>query len=266
MEPSEITPPANAPPPISTSLASRLFNVFATPGEVFDEVKDGPPSIGNWLVPVCLSILAGIAFSLIVFSQPAIMQKFRDQFDKQEQALDQQVKDGKITQAQADQGRHYMEMFSGPTMMKISGIVGSNIVSFSSVFGWALVAWLVGRWTLHAPFPYMKAVEVTGLSMMIGVLGGIVTLLMVVSFGALSASPSLALVASQLNLSNKWQAPLGVANFFEIWFAVAVSIGLARLTGVSFGRAASRFFACWLAWKFFWVALGMIFGRGQAAM
>jgi hypothetical protein len=240
-----------------------LFNVIATPGDVFDEVKSGPPSIGNWLVPVCLSILAGIAFSLIVFSQPAILQKLRDQ---QEQALDQQIKDGKITQAQADQGRHYMEIFSSPAMMKIWGIVGANIVSFGSVFGWALIAWLLGRWTLHTQFPYMKAVEVTGLSMMIGILGGIVTLLMVVSLGSLSASPSLALMARQLNWSSKWQAPLGVVNFFEIWFAVVVSIGLARLAGVSVGRAASRFFAFWLAWKFFWVALGLIFGRGQAAM
>src|SRR5258708_38808960 len=111
------------------------------------------------------------------------MQKFRDQFDKQEQALDQQVKDGKITQAQADQGRHYMEMFTGPTMMKISGIMGSLIVSFAAVFGWALVAWVVGRWSLHAPVPYMEAVGLTGLSMVIGVLGRIVPLLVGGVFG-----------------------------------------------------------------------------------
>jgi hypothetical protein len=83
MEPSEITPPASAPPPVvSTSLTSRLFNVIATPGDVFDEVKSGPPSVGNWLLPVFLSVLAGIAFSFVIFAQPAIVQQIRDAQDQ----------------------------------------------------------------------------------------------------------------------------------------------------------------------------------------
>ena len=41
------------------SLAARLLNVFATPGDVFDDVKVAPASTANWLVPALL--LAGPA-------------------------------------------------------------------------------------------------------------------------------------------------------------------------------------------------------------
>jgi len=41
--------PASQPP--TTSLAARLMNVFAVPGEVFDEVKASAHSAGNWLLP-----------------------------------------------------------------------------------------------------------------------------------------------------------------------------------------------------------------------
>ena len=264
MEPPEITPPASAPPPvISTSLASRLFNIIATPGEVFDEVRTSAASAGNWVVPVFLSILAGIAFSLVVFSQPAIVQQIHD---AQDQKLDQLVKEGKMPQEKADQAKAAMEKFTGPTVLAISGVVGSVVASFVRIFWWAFILWLGGRLMLRVRVPYMKAVEVTGLTMMITVLGAVVALLMVVSFGKLSATPSLGVMVDHFDFSNRSHLALGAVNLFTLWFVAVISLGLARLSQDSAGKAAIWIFGYFVAYELFWILVGPFINMGQMAL
>ncbi len=60
-------PPLGTPAP-TTSLAGRLLNVFAAPGEVFEEVKATPPSVANWLVPVIIYAVVG-AISVCMVSE-----------------------------------------------------------------------------------------------------------------------------------------------------------------------------------------------------
>ena len=58
MEQPQLTPeaPPEAPPPPAMSLVGRLLNVFATPGDVFQEVKAAPETAANWLVPALILI------------------------------------------------------------------------------------------------------------------------------------------------------------------------------------------------------------------
>ena len=58
--------------PATTSLVSRLTNVFAAPGEVFDEVKAAEPSVANWMVPVVLMLVLAVAATFLIYSsQPS---------------------------------------------------------------------------------------------------------------------------------------------------------------------------------------------------
>jgi len=58
----------NVPPSISaeklqrpsSSLAGRLLNVFAAPGDVFDGLKTANSSVANWLVPILIVMLVTI--------------------------------------------------------------------------------------------------------------------------------------------------------------------------------------------------------------
>src|SRR5574341_368923 len=81
-------PVAPEPPAPATSLFERLTNVFVAPGEVFDEVKSSRSSVANWLVPVILSALVGVASVFVIFSQDNIVQQVREQ---QELALEKQL-------------------------------------------------------------------------------------------------------------------------------------------------------------------------------
>ena len=124
-----------------TSIWSRLLNVFAAPREVFEEVKNSPPSTSNWLVPALIYVVVGVISSFVIFSQPAIVQQIRDQ---QAKVMDQQVKDGKMTQAQADQATAMMEKFAGPGMLMVFGCVGAVLGSFRHIFWCAFILWLMG--------------------------------------------------------------------------------------------------------------------------
>lgn len=252
-------PPPAAPQQPSMTLLARLLNVFAVPGDVFDDTKTARPCAANWLVPALIACVVGIVAAVIMFSQPTIQQQVREQ---QEKAMEQQVKAGKLTQAQADQAMDMVEKFTGPTMMKVFGAVGAVVVSFVRLFWWGLVLWLLGRFALKAHFSYMKTVEIAGLASMIAILGAVVTLLLIVNLGKLFSTPSLALAVSDFDAKNKSHLLLGAVNVFTFWQVAIMSVGLARLAAVPWARAVLVVFSFWLIWT-----LALVFsGLGQFTM
>jgi hypothetical protein len=248
----ELQPVESRPP--ATSLAGRLLNVFAAPGDVFDEIKTAPPCVSNWLVPVLLAAVVGVISVCIIFAQPGVRQTIHEQHVK---ALDKQVQQGTMTQAQEDQALQVMEKFTGPTMLAILGSFGVVVSSFISIFWWALLLWLFGRWFLRARFDYLKAVEVAGLGSVIITLGLIITALLAASFGRLYATPSLALLVSEFDPSQRVHALLGAVNVIYLWHAGVLSVGLAKLSGAPVAKAAVIVFGYWVLVELLLIAIGL---------
>lgn len=241
------------------SLAARLLNIFAVPGEVFLDIRSAPHAVSNWLVPIILSSIVGVFSAVVIFSQPSIQQQIREQ---QSKAIELQVKAGKMTQAQADQSLAVMDKFMGPAMLKIFGAVGAVVSSFVRVFWWAFILWLMGQLILKIRFPYLKAVETAGLVMMISVLGMIISLLLIVNMGKVFASPSLALAVENFDIQSKSHVALGAANVFSFWFVGLMALGLAKLADVPFARAGFLVFGFWILQEMFFILTGL----GQFAL
>jgi len=237
------TPPTPASKAPSTSLAARLLNVFAIPGDVFDEIKASPYAAANWVVPALIAAVVGALSAVVIFSQPTIQQKIREQ---QEQMIEKQVKAGTMSRADADRAEAMIGKMSNPTMLKVFGAFGAAAGGFVRLFWLGLVLWLLGRWFLKVRFGYLKAVEVAGLASMISVLGMIVTMLLVVNFGKLTSTPSLALAISDFDMKNKSHLLLGALNVFDFWLIGVMASGLARLAGVPFVRAAFLVLGYWI--------------------
>ncbi|MGA3162814.1 MAG: YIP1 family protein [Verrucomicrobiota bacterium] len=240
--------------PSATSLAGRLLNVFAAPGDVFDEIKTAPPCVGNWLVPILIYAVVGVISVCIMFAQPAIQQTIHDQ---QVKALDKQVQQGKMTQAQEDKALQVMEKFMGPTMLAIFGSFGLVIYSFVSAFGWALVLWLAGRWLLKSQFDYMKVLEVAGLSSVIFALGMVISTLLAVILGRLYVGPSLALLVDNFDPKNRGHLLLGAVNLIYLWHTGVLAIGLAKLSGGSITKAFAVVFGFWVLIELLLIAIGL---------
>jgi hypothetical protein len=236
------------------SLAGRLLNVFAAPGEVFDEIKTTPHRAANWLVPVLISAIVGILSVIIMFSQPAIIQQIREQ---QTKVFEDQVSAGKLTRAQADQTEAMVEKFSGPATMMISGSIGTVCSSFIRVFWWAFVLWLLGLIFLKTKFDYLKMVEAAGLATMITILGTIVTLLLTVILGKMT-TPSLALLLDHFDSKNGLHLALAAVNLFALWMVGVMAVGLSRLSGARFSKTLLLTAGFWLAVQLFFILLAVL--------
>jgi hypothetical protein len=230
-------------------LPARLLNVFAVPGDVFDEVKATAPSTANWLVPALLLVIVSWVGAWLIFSQPSVQQQMSELTD---QAIQKQVERGKMPKEAADQARQI-----GQIMAKVTPFVAPVFVAFITPFGWGLILWLVGTQVLKGHFAFLKAVEVAGLASAISVLEAVVKALLVVSMGNLFASPTPALLVKDFDPQKPSHALLAVVNVMTFWLLAVRSAGLARLAGVPYARAAVWVFAIWAAYTSALLGLGL---------
>jgi hypothetical protein len=256
MEPVPPIPePQPAAPPVSaTSLAGRLLNVLAAPGDVFDEIKATPPRTANWLMPAILLIITSWLSAGLIFSQPAIRQQLSDLADK---AIDKQVEKGKLSGSQAEEARQAAGQLTRLSYT-IGSAVGPVFGAVASPFWWGLILWLSGTKALKGNFPYLKAVEAAGLANMILVLEVVVRTLLILVTGNLFASPSLALAVKEFDPQSTVHSLLALVNVMLFWVLIVRSIGLARLSGASVGKAAAWVIGIWAAYT------GTLIGLGAA--
>jgi hypothetical protein len=238
-------------------LFERVANIFAAPGELFENVRLTGPTASNWFIPLILMIIVAIAMSQLVISNPSL----RDQMGALiKKSMEESVQSGRMTQEQADQA---YEQFASPTSTMamifrlVATIAGIPIVMFLV----ALAYWLLGKWGMKATAPYMKVVEVIGLTFFIGALESIITTIMMFLMDSLYASPSLGLaVLKDFDIQNKLHMALAKVNVFTLWSLAVTSVGLSKLFQRDFAKVAVLVFALWIVWCFVSILTGIRLG------
>ncbi len=248
--PPALTPDPPAPVAPKMSLAARLLNIFAVPSDVFEEIRTSPHSAANWVVSALLGAIVGAISVVIILSQPAVIQKIREQQDQAiEKRMEKLVQAGKLSRQDVEKQKELAEKISSPAIMKSFGAATAVAMSFARVFFWALVLWLLSRWLLRTRLDYMKLAEVVGLAAMIGILGAVVKLLLQVNFSNPTSSPSLAIFIREMDPRNPLHMLLGVLNLFDFWELAVIALGVAKLAGTSFGRAGFAVIGFWAVWS-----------------
>ncbi len=253
-QPLPVQEPPPATPPPRMSLVGRLFNVFATPGDVFQEVTTGGTATAHWLVPALLLILASWLAAWLVFSQDSIKHQLSEITD---QAIQKQVERAHLSEQQAEQARAMGEKWAGISA-KIGSALAPVLGGFITPFFWGLIVWLVGTKALKGQFPYMKAVEVVGLANMVSVLDVIVRTLLIVGLGNLYAAPSLVLLIKDFDPQNTVHALLAHTSVMTFWLLAVRAIGLARLSGTTLTKAALWVFGIWAGYTALGIGLGAL--------
>lgn len=255
------TIPAPPPPPApASSLLARLLNVFAIPNHVFEEVRVSRHAAGNWLVPMLLGGLTLALSALVIFSMPTAQKQVNELLDKvreaQTSSVAQSVKDGKMTQADADQLLALVDRMARPKVVQAVMATAALVYGVVRIFWWAFVLWLLARTFLRVPIPYGKSLEVTGLASMIGVLSSVVLLVLTVRFGTAGSASGLGWSVVEFN-SPQSQTVVAVAlNVMNFWLVGVLGAGLARLTGRPWIRATYLVFGYWLLSELLVMALG----------
>jgi len=229
----------------SSSFASRATDVFASPSNLYNEVGQASVQTTSWLIPFLVSLILGILFTFSIFNNPALKQQI---FDTQAQAMKKSVAEGKMTQEQADQIVERMES-SGSTMFIAFGVGGAVLWLSVTYFGVSLVLWLTAKMAFKFTGLYSKMLETFALSSLIGILGGIITLLLVNLMNSLYATPgpALAMVGS-FDPTNSVHRLLSALNVFTIWQVVVLGIGFGKVTRSSVSTSVGIVAGLWLVW------------------
>ena len=243
------TPQAEEVKPMS--LSDKLVGVFASPSELYDNVRQTPPTSSNWLIPTLILIVVGVVMAYLMTSNPTLSDQMKRMASEQmEKGLTKQLASGKITQEQANQARDQMSGM-GATGALIFTYVSAILGPFFALFLGALVFWLLGKGVMKATSPYMKVVEVVGLTFFIATLESVVTTILCIGMNSIFASPSLALLISDFSIENKMHLLAASMNVFTFWTLAVTSIGLARLFQKDVPKVLVLVFALWILWTLF---------------
>jgi hypothetical protein len=234
------------------SFTDKVAGIFASPGDVYEQVRLAPPAASNWVIPTLLLIVLSIAAMLLVTKDPVLMDQM---MAPQREALAKAVQEGRITQDVADRQAEMMGA-SSPFFL-IGLLVGTPISIFAILFLFSFVFWLLGKLAMKSTAPFMKVVEVYGLTFYISVLGVLVTAALRFALGAFHASPSLALFALPFDVHNKLHMALSMVNIFTIWGLVVTSIGLAKLFQRDFPKVLVLIFAIWILLSIVLIVIGI---------
>lgn len=247
MENQEMTP---AP---SVSLGTRIMNVFASPSEAFEGIGSSDSKASLWVIPLVVTVIVGLVSTYVLFSNETLRNQVMEQ---QTKAMEQRVQEGKMTQEQFDQAQSGMETMGG--MMMGIGMIGVVIVVGVYFFGIALVLWLTGKFALKAQAGYLSYLSLLGLASWIGVLGGIITMLMIVGLNSFYATPSAALaIYGTYDVTDTTHRILSKINVFTLWETALVGIGLSNLSGRPAGVGIGVAFGLLAVWFAISIPLGL---------
>jgi len=226
------------------SLGDYIINVFSAPGEAFSEVGTSAKKGRFWVPTYLLTILFAIAFTFVMFSNEAL----KDQImEAQEKAIQERVDSASMTQEQADRQIEGMRGMGG--LFIVFGSIGAVIMITVYFFGAALVLWLIGKLLLKSALPYSAYLATYGLAAWIGILGAIVTALMILGFESVYATPGLALtILQEFDPTNRTHLLLSKVEIFGIWQALVLGIGLGKVTQKSVGTGVTVAAVLWLVW------------------
>jgi hypothetical protein len=232
------------PAPKAQGLGSTVMNVFSSPGDAFEGLRESESKASFWFLPLIILIVLASATTAIIFSNDTLKGQI---LESRNEAIQKQVDSGKMTPEQADRAKSQMENMGG--MFVAIGIIGSVIFLSIVFFGASLVLWLVSKLALKSTAGYGKYLEMYGISSWIGILGGVVTALMIVGLNSMYASPSAALaVYSTFDPMNTTHKILATINIFSIWQAIVVGIGVGKLGSKSASVGIGVALGLWVVW------------------
>ncbi|MEW6512034.1 MAG: YIP1 family protein [Bacteroidota bacterium] len=247
MDTPQASPPA-AGAAEQLSFTDKLVGIFASPGELFVSVARNPVANSNWVVPTVILALVGALLGFVVMNNPVIADQIQQMATQQmDEQFQKAIREGRMTQEQADQARSQAESF-GKTGIMVSSIAGPLIGPFIALFAWSLVYWLLGKAVMKASTPYLKVSEVYGLTNYIALLGAIVTTIMMIGMEKFTASPSAAVFISDFSPMDTWHRAASALNIFTFWQLGVIGIGLARIFQRDTAKVVVLIAAIWVLW------------------
>ena len=224
------------------SKADAMAGVFTAPGETFETIASTPRK-NYWIIPVLISIVVGLISTFLFMQDEELIAKTMEkQKQKMQEQFDKNIKEGKMTQEDADKAMSSMDpkgMF-----FKLIGYGGSVIGPFIILLILSVI-YLIALKILKAEFDFFNVMNVVGLAMLIVAVGNLLAIVISVLKGEMS-SVGLGLILSAETVGDKIHSLLNKLDVFSIWFYVIVAIGLSKIARIDMIRSSSIVFGIYI--------------------
>ncbi len=234
------------PEPVTEMSFSDIFvGILSSPGEIYQSIVGTEPKTSHWAIPLTLVLLVGIIFTLVVFTQPAIQDEMSA---AQLKTMQQRVADGRMTQAEMERATEMNPAKPGSPMFLIFGSIGVVVVIAFSLFAYSGVYFAAGKIFFKSTISYSKVMEVYGLSMYVGVVVSLLTMVIVVAMGSIYASLSPTLFIEEFDPTDKTHKLMAALNLLEFWTLYVVGVGLSKVWSVSILSSLGVVGGTWAVW------------------
>lgn len=230
------------------SQMDAISGIFTEPGNTFDSIAKYPKR-NFWLLPVLILVVTSIVSSFLFLSDAELVGKMMDkQKVKMRESMQEKVKEGKMTQEQANNAIEQAEKFMDPNglFFKITGIAGALISPFMMLFVLAVIYMLFLK-MMKASFEFTNILNVVGLSLIISAIGSVLGIVVSIIMGDLN-SIGLSLIFKADTVGDTLHALFLKLDIFSIWFYVLVAIGLVRVAKINPVLSYLVVFGLWIIW------------------
>jgi hypothetical protein len=236
------TPPELVAP---LSVTDKFVGVLTEPTATFENVRLAGSRVTDYLVPMLALIVILMAGNFIRFSNPDFMAQIKD---TQVAAMKEQVKNGAMTQEQADKAMESMEQYAGLT--KIFGVIGVALGWPLMFFLVAAVYWLLAKFALKGDITYALVLSVYGLTAWIGVIDQLLAVILGYATNNMfaSLSPTLFMAHDMEAIKSTSFRLLANLNPLTIWSYFVFSTGLHKVGSLSKAKAFGLVFGLWAVW------------------
>jgi hypothetical protein len=218
------------------SFSDKVANLFAEPSNLFEYIKLYPPKTIDWLIPVIITIILTVFSSIMQMNDIEIKAEIKQ---KQIEALQKAVDDGRLPAENFEQAVENMEKFAGYQLF--GTLIFVPISVFLLFFITALIYWAITKLILRGDSVlYGHILSIVGLISIIGIFSIIVTLVLSIMYGKMNIGLNLALIAP--TTTGPILLILKAIDPFTIWSLILTSIGLAKLSSSSFQKSVISVF------------------------
>lgn len=248
--------------PVSISLTDALSGIFYEPSEIFEAVKKSAKK-NYWLIPLIILVIISIISTFLVMNDEELVSEIKSkQSAAMKEQFDKAVKEGKMTQEQADQQIEQSEKMFGGSMLLIFGLFGSVFGIIFIFFLKALIYW-GGLKIFKGNAGFTDILNVLGLSSIITSIQMVIGTALAIFTGKILINIGPVLFINEEITSKNLFNFLANFDLLHIWYLIIVGIGLAKISNLKTSISISFVFALW----FIWVLLvsfgpfGMFMGR-----
>jgi len=237
----------------SLSVSEAMSGVISAPGETFETISVTEKK-NYWLMPILIAVLLGLVTSFLFMQDKELTAKTMEkQKEKMMEQFEQNIKDGKMTQEQANNAMETMNPEG--TMFKVIGYGFAAIGPFLILLILSVIYFVILK-IMKSEAHITDVMNVVGLSYIIIAIGNLIATVISIVMGELS-SLSLAMLLSEESVGTKVFTMISKVDIFSIWFYTVVAIGITKIGRISMAKSVSFVFGIWLV--FYVVIISLFF-------